>query len=259
MNLLLLKAADLTSPGPLDAVPPDPVPPDGTAPLLATATVDGDRLLHLRKVLKVEVGQEVRVGLLNGSIGSATVTAIDRSVAKLDVVLDQAPPPALEVELLLALPRPKFLGRILQHATTIGVKEITLFHSARVEKSYWSSALMQGTALNRHLELGLEQGRDTALPKITLQRSFADLLESLEDSAAVSRHLLVADGDAPTNFPRQSVGPASLLIGPEGGLIDRELELLVQIGAQCGSLGQRPLRVETAVAACLSRLLLDRH
>ena len=239
MNLLLLQPADLL------------LPLAGDAPsesITTTAVVDGDRLLHLRKVLKVGVGDSIRVGLLNGLVGNAIVVAIDRTRAQLDVNLVQEPPAALDVELLLALPRPKFLGRVLQHATTIGVKEITLFQSARVEKSFWSSGVMTATSLNRHLELGLEQGRDTILPTITLLRSFTELLQHLERTVASGRELLVAEGSANVEFPRQPSGPTALLIGPEGGLVGHEIDALVELGARCGSLGNRPLRVEAAVS-----------
>ena len=74
--------------------------------------------------------------------------------------------------LLLALPRPKMLKRVLQSVTSLGVKQLYLLNSYRVEKSYWGSPLLQADKLQEQLLLGLEQACDTILPQVHL--FFAD-------------------------------------------------------------------------------------
>ena len=68
---------------------------------------------------------------------------------------------------------------------------------------------------------------------------------------------LVAHGEAKEPFPRQVSLPRTLIVGPEGGFLDTEIEKLEGAGASTASLGPRILRVEVAVAACLSRCLPD--
>ena len=138
----------------------------------------GRRALHIVKVLKSQVGDRLRVGLLNGAVGYGEVVGVSGSRVELEVVLGHISPPPLAVRLLLALPRPKVLKRVLAAAVTMGVKEIFLFNSWRVEKSYWQSPWLQLDKLREIALLALEQaGGDTRLPEITLKNRFRPFVE----------------------------------------------------------------------------------
>ncbi|MCB1659123.1 MAG: 16S rRNA (uracil(1498)-N(3))-methyltransferase, partial [Pseudomonadales bacterium] len=78
------------------------------------AHLTGRRLQHVLEVHQAQVGQQLRVGMLNGLMGSAEVVHLDKQSLQLRFELDQAPPPKLPLTLLLALPRPKMLKRIFQ-------------------------------------------------------------------------------------------------------------------------------------------------
>src|SRR5690554_7099628 len=56
--------------------------------------------------------------------------------------------------LILALPRPKMLKRILIDATSLGVKRIILLNSWKVEKSYWQTPELHAKLLQEKLLLG---------------------------------------------------------------------------------------------------------
>ena len=243
MNLLLLEDGDLGL-----------ATGSGRRPA-ARAVVAGERLLHVRKVLRAEVGDTLEVGRLGGGIGRARIVELSRERCVLEFgSLDQAPPAPLPVTLVLALPRPKFVGRILQSAAAMGVKRILLVHTARVEKSYWQSSLMRPESLRRHLMLGLAQARDTLLPEIECLAGPRDLTEALPGLARNHDDVLVADAAGAEPCPLGVDGPTALLVGPEGGLLDEELALFDQAGARTVNLGPRALRVEHAVVALLSRL-----
>ena len=124
--------------------------------------IGGRRLKHLREVLRIEVGDTLRVGELHGRLGLGTVEALTAEAATLRISLTEAPPPPLAVTLVLALPRPKMLRRILRAIAELGVKELHLINSARVEKSFWHSPLLEHSNLEAALLDGLEQARDTA-------------------------------------------------------------------------------------------------
>ena len=243
MNLLLLEDADLD-------------PATGPGRCSATrAVVRGERLLHVRKVLRAEVGHTLEVGRLGGGIGRGRIVDLSRERVVLELgPLDQEPPAPLPVTLVLALPRPKFVGRILQSATAMGVKRILLVHTARVEKSYWHSSVMQPEALRRHLMLGLAQARDTVLPEIDCLMRSQDLIQVLPGLVRDHADLLVADAAGAEPCPLGVDRPTALLVGPEGGFLDRELASFAHAGARFVSLGPRALRVEHAVVALVSRL-----
>ena len=99
----------------------------------------GERASHIRSVLKLKVGNELRVGQIDGLLGTAKVLKLDNSSVKLKFKLSEKPPAAPDIRVLLALPRPKVLGRKLKSLAELGVKEIHLINAAKVEKSYWTA------------------------------------------------------------------------------------------------------------------------
>ena len=236
MNLLVLTPEDFLEPG--------------------KVRLTGRRLRHVLEVHRARAGDDLAVGLLEGGLGRGRVTRLDAEALELEleVALDQPAPPKLPLTLVLALPRPKVLNRVLAAATSLGVARIYLVNAWKVEKSYWHSPrLDEGNLLLQRI-LGLEQARDTRLPELHLRRllrPFAE--EELPGLLAGTLPLLAHPGSAQA-CPRAVAGPVTLVIGPEGGFIPAEIELLARSGCQPVHLGPRILRVETAVAALVGRL-----
>ena len=212
------------------------------------------RLQHLNTVNKASAGQTLRAGLLGGLQGNALVLSINEDAAELQVDFHSPPPAKLPITLLLALPRPKMLRRTLQTIASMGVAKLVLINSYRVEKSFWQTPFLQPEALHEQLILGLEQARDTVLPEIILAKRFKPFVEDeLPAMAANTRGLIAHPGDYP-ECPRALSESVTLAIGPEGGWIPYEVELLSKAGLNPVQLGERILRVESAVPALLARL-----
>lgn len=224
--------------------------------------VDGDRvhlsdrrLKHLHEVHRAETGDRLRVGHLGGLMGEGRLIALDAEHAELHVSLDQPPPAKLPLTLILALPRPKMLKRVLQTVSAMGVARLVLVNSYRVEKSFWQTPFLGAEAIREQLILGLEQARDTVLPEVSIEKRFKPFVEDrLPALTAGTLGLTGHPGDYPA-CPRAVGQPVTLAIGPEGGWIPYEVELLREAaGLQPVQLGERILRVETAVPALLARL-----
>lgn len=216
--------------------------------------LSGRRLKHLQDVHRAEAGDSLRVGRLNGLMGSGQLLRLDAEQAELSVQFDQAPPEKLPLTLLLALPRPKMLRRVLQTVSSMGVPRLILLNSYRVEKSFWQTPFLEPAAIREQLILGLEQARDTVLPEVIIEKRFKPFVEDhLPHLAAGTLGLTGHPGDYPA-CPRAVEQPVTLAIGPEGGWIPYEVEKLQQAGLQPVQLGERILRVETAVTALLARL-----
>ena len=235
MNLLLLEDADFVG---VDRV-----------------RLTGRRLKHLHEVHRAEAGDLLRVGRLGGMMGEGRLIALDAGQAELQVNLDQPPPAKLPLTLILALPRPKMLKRVLQTVSAMGVPRLVLVNSYRVEKSFWQTPFLEAEAIREQLVLGLEQARDTVLPEVSIEKRFKPFVEDrLPALAAGTLGLTGHPGDHPA-CPRAVQEPVTLAIGPEGGWIPYEVELLREAaGLQPVQLGERILRVETAVPALLARL-----
>jgi len=194
------------------------------------------------------------VGLINGNLGEATVIALSDGKAELEVSLDKAPPPALPLTLLLALPRPKSLKKALLSLTSLGVKKIFIMRSYRVEKSYFQSPVLAQEALMHLCRLGLEQSCDTIVPEIHIRPLFKPFIEDEAPGLIRGTAAFVAHPHAADCCPCNASTPVTLAIGPEGGFIDYELILLQRHGFTPISLGPRILRVEDACVALTARL-----
>jgi 16S rRNA (uracil1498-N3)-methyltransferase len=218
------------------------------------ATVTGRQLDHLRKVQRAKFGDSVRVGMINGLMGEAVITALDSEQASLQVSLDTPPPDAIPLTLVMALPRPKMLRRTLQTIAAMGVKKLYLINSSRVEKSFWQTPFLKPEALEEQLILGLEQAKDTLMPEIYLRKLFKPFVEDELGDIIKGSQALVAQPLTPTPCPIDCNAAVTLAIGPEGGFIPYEVEKLNQVGFDSVHLGPRILRVENAVPALISRL-----
>lgn len=209
---------------------------------------------HILEVHRAKIGDLLTIGMLNGLLGTGTISSLSPTSIEMEVRLDRRPPEPLPVTLVLALPRPKMLKRVLFTASSMGVKEIFLINSSRVEKSYWDSPLLVGERIREHLLLGLEQARDTIMPQVQLRPLFKPFAEDELPEIITGSRALVAHPEAAHRFPCDMHGRVVLAVGPEGGFIPYEVEKLVSVGFLPVSLGPRPLRVETALPALLSRI-----
>ncbi|MCK4982166.1 MAG: 16S rRNA (uracil(1498)-N(3))-methyltransferase [Victivallaceae bacterium] len=234
MNLILLFKTDFISPD--------------------TVSLNGQRFEHLRNVLRVEQGTCVKVGLLDEMPGSGEVIELNGDNIKLRVELTDEAPAALPLTLICALQRPQTMKKVLQAVIAFGVKKIYFIASGKVEKSYWSSPLLEEEALRKHIILGLEQSCDTLMPEIHFRRKFKPFVEDelediVGDSIGMTAHPMAAEA-----CPAQVEKPVTLCIGPEGGFTDYEIEMLAQHACPAVHLGTRPLRTEFAICALLGRL-----
>ena len=219
------------------------------------ALVRDHRAAHIREVLRAQVGDSLRVGLLGGLCGQGVIEALDPSGVRLNVQLSEPPPPRHRFDIVLALPRPKMLRRILRQCAEFGIANLHLIHSARVEKSYWQSPLLQPARVEEALLAGLERSRDTIAPRVHLHRRFRPFVEDQLPGLCLDRPCWLADMGAPTSLAEAPPVPAMVMIGPEGGFVPFEVQLAESVIAQRVGLGERILSVDTALTTVLAQAL----
>jgi 16S rRNA (uracil1498-N3)-methyltransferase len=242
VNLLLLEPGELSADG--------------------TCVLADRRAQHLRAVLGVEVGATVRAGVIGGATGAGQVIAIDAAgVITLQVTLDAAAAPPLDVELVLAVPRPKVITRTIEIAASFAVRRIDLTNAWRVDKSYLRSPRLLPEALALAARIGAEQGATTHVPPIGVHARLMALLDARFPAGGerACRCLVAHPGAPPIEAAVMELEPIQLAIGPEGGWIERELDTFVARGFRPVSLGAPILRVEAALASALGQLLLLRR
>jgi len=238
MNLLLLEEGEIS--------------PDGRA------RVAGRRARHALEVLRVVPGDRIAVGLLGGPTGQGEVLAASAAELVLRLALAEPPPPPSSVSLLLALPRPKVLRRVLQAVASMGVKRVALLGTYRVEKSYFSTPHLRPERIREELRIGLEQGRDTCLPEVTVHRFFRPFVEDdLDGLEPGARRLLAHPAAKGALDTLGAPGERALVaVGPEGGFTPFEAAELERRGFAPFSLGPRALRVDAAVPYLVGQLEL---
>lgn len=216
---------------------------------------DQRQIKHLNQHLQLKAGDTLKVGVRDGQRYLTEVQSFTAQQIMLRPIQTESVPNKVPVHLILALPRPKVLRRMIMDAVTLGVERISLIHSYRVDKSYWQSPFLQ--QLDDYVTLGLEQAGDTIVPEIQLYKRFKPFVEDvLPTLISEQRPAYVAHPYAEQSMPHAIAHGCNLIVGPEGGFIPYEIELLKKNGCQAMSLGNRILRTETAVSNILGRLFV---
>jgi len=235
MNLILLE--------------PEEIGADGTAML------SGSRARHVREVLKASEGERLRIGVLDGPTGTATVTE-DGDSLRLQCALTGPLPPVPRVDLLLAMPRPKVMNRLWPVLASLGVGRILISNAWKTERNYFDTHVLEPAHIRKGLMEGLQQARDTRLPRVSVHRQFKKLVEDeLEGFGPYAARLAAHPGEGSFPFEKLSALPADgrvlLAVGPEGGWTGFEMELLAAHGFAAASWGPRTLRTDTACSVLL--------
>ncbi|MFH0952893.1 MAG: RsmE family RNA methyltransferase [Verrucomicrobiota bacterium] len=229
---------------------PSEIGPDGVARLADR------RATHIREVLKAAPGQAIRVGVLNGPRGTATVQELTEAGVSLRCTLEAEPPPRPSVDLLLALPRPKVMRRLWAQLAAVGVGRVILTNARKVERVYFDTHVLRPETYRPLLVEGLQQSQDTHLPEVSIHRQFKVLIEDELDAMCPEGGRLLADPGAAhriTDLIVPGRGIRVLLaVGPEGGWTDFERDLLQEHGFLPVTMGARTLRSDTACIALLA-------
>ncbi|WP_101757716.1 16S rRNA (uracil(1498)-N(3))-methyltransferase [Oceanicoccus sp. KOV_DT_Chl] len=201
-----------------------------------------------------QVGDSVKVGELNGLIGSGIIEAIDQHAVTLAVDLYQTPPVKLPLTIILALPRPKMIRRIFRTVAELGVTQLIIINSYKVEKSFWQSPAINEDKVRQYLIDGLQQSKDTVLPGIAFKPRFKPFVEDELPAIIKGTKALLAHPATGQHCPHQLDEAVTLAIGPEGGFTEYEAEKLLAIGFEGIHLGERILKVENALTTLVAKL-----
>lgn len=218
------------------------------------------RAEHIINVLGAGVDDSVRVGMLGGNTGIGRIVSIVGNSVELVVELTNEQVQRPEIDLILALPRPIMLQRILKQATVLGVRSFHLIRSRRVEKSFFQSPVLHSEKMKQLLIEGLEQAMDTCLPEVHIHTRFKPFMEDVVPHLSASNRLIAHPSAADTlrdcMGKRRGKEGIILAVGPEGGWSDFETDCFIQHGFCRFTMGPRILHVDTAVVALLAQLLL---
>jgi RsmE family RNA methyltransferase len=221
-----------------------------------TIEITGQKASHIIKVLKLGKNDSIKTGEINGKTGFSKILSIKDNKVLLLPFHDKEPAQSLDISIITALPRPKAARRIIYSAALLGVKKIYLINSAKVEKSYWQSPLIDEPEIEKQLINALEQSVDTVMPKVIKKNLFKPFCEDELPFILKNSNGYLLDPYSLNEFPKNPPKKHSvLIIGPDGGFTDYENKKLIEAGALPYFLGKRILRVETSVVAAISKFI----
>lgn len=215
---------------------------------------------HINQVLQAKLYDTVKIGIQNGNIGTARIAEITENAIVLDNIFCKTLPPAkLPLTVILALPRPKVLRRLILDMTAMGVKTLYLVNSYRTEKSYWQSPFLN--KIDEYIVEGLQQSCDTVPLTVHFKKRLKPFVEDELATIIDKKQALIAHPYAEKNFhticnPSQE---SVIVIGAEGGFIDYEVDLFAKHGCTPCQFGSRILRTENAVSVLCGCFLLNNN
>ncbi|HWN82850.1 MAG TPA: RsmE family RNA methyltransferase [Candidatus Udaeobacter sp.] len=221
--------------------------------------LDPEETAHLLKVTRHRAGDVIEA--IDGRGGRYTVELRGRSIAGGGRALEAeiltvhppapAPPPLVLAAPLIPWPR---LEALVDGAIQLGVTQLCIWEAERARPAGpWSP--LRSARLLRIARAATAQSLGSYALEIQGPRPLADLLRTWSGMP-----VWVAHGPAPAGEPAEPGSPLppgvgrGLVIGPEGGLTDSEVELCLAAGARCLTLGPRRLRTEVAAIAGLAAL-----
>ncbi|SHI37845.1 16S rRNA (uracil1498-N3)-methyltransferase [Clostridium cavendishii DSM 21758] len=224
------------------------------------ATIEGDDVKHIYKVLRITQGEEVVVNNLEGKEFLGQVEEVNKKevLVKLLKPMDINNESSLNVYLFQGLPKAAKMDLIVQKGTELGIKEIIPIITDRVDVKLKG----EFKKLDRLQRIALEackQSKRTFIPNVKEPIEFSDMVVRLKEMDLVVVPYENATGYGVKSMMntlqnKESIKNIGIVIGPEGGFEQTEINNLKDEGAHIVTLGPRILRTETAGFTCLSLL-----
>jgi len=211
------------------------------------------RVIHILDVLRRQVGDATDVGLVDGPRGKAILKSVDQQEAIFEFVWGELPAPLLPIDLIVGLSRPQTSRKILQEATSLGVRRIFFVATDRGEPSYATSKLWTTDQWQRLVRTGVEQAFSTRLPDVEVGVELADAFKALPTTHPTQARICLDNYEATLGL-WDAVGSASsvaLAVGSERGWTEGERNQFRDHGFTLAQIGERPLRTETATIAAI--------
>jgi 16S rRNA (uracil1498-N3)-methyltransferase len=221
-----------------------------------TLVIQGEELHHLSKVLRKKLGETITVVDGEEHAYKAILESISRSSAECKILqaFDRFNEPDVEVKLAFAvLKNPSRMDFLVEKCTELGVREFIPMRTERMVVSKVRTERLQKIALS-----AMKQCGRSYLPRIHALMSFLDALTYLKDcEGRLIMHEMTSERVAAqrkTSVRWRSVG---VLVGPEGGFTEEEVQEAQSAAFVPFSLGPRRLRSETAAIASVNAMVMD--
>lgn len=227
------------------------------------AYIEGDDLKHIYKVLRLQEGEKVSINNCEGEEFLGVIEKVDKKEAIVKIIdkLEINNESNLEIYLFQGLPKSSKMDLIVQKATELGVKEITPIITERV---IVKNEIGEFKKLDRYMRIALEackQSKRSVIPAVKTPLEFDGLLTKLKEMDLILVPYENEEGYGIKNvvkdITQKDIKKIGIIIGPEGGFEENEINTLKELGAYIVTLGPRILRTETAGFVCISLIMYE--
>jgi len=227
-----------------------------------TARITGDGARQISKVLRLKEGDFICLLDGSGNEHDALITGVTRDAvtARILGTGSCAREPVLRLTLALCLPKGDKVELIVGKGAELGISRYVIVDSertvARIEPGKLAERLTRWRKIAA--EASEQCGRALA-PEIEGVVAFGDLVGLIADHDLALIAWEEEGGASLREALRTNLGAKCvlLIVGPEGGLTEAEVEMAKSAGAVSVSLGKRVLRVETAAIAAAAAIMYE--
>lgn len=224
----------------------------------ATAVLDGPEGRHAATVRRIRVGEPITLSDGHGILADSEVVAAQKDRLELKILSKrEAAPWTPQVTVVQALPKSDRSELAVELMTEAGADAIVPWQALRCV-SNWESKARKGVEKWRAAaKQAARQSRRAYIPDVAELHSTRDLLELVRSAKAQGALVAALHESGESRLTEMSfdgIPEIILIVGPEGGLDDSELQALAEAGADIVLLGPTVLRTSTAAAVALGAL-----
>ena len=222
------------------------------------AKITGEDVKHIYKVLRVKPGEKVVVNNLESEEFLGEVEEVNKQEVSIKILekLDVNNESNLNITLFQGMPKAAKMDLIVQKCVELGVSEIIPTITDRVDVKL-KGEFKKLDRLNKIALEACKQSKRTVIPQVLEPMDFKGVLEKIDEL-----DLMVIPYENATGYgigamvnsieDKDSIKNVGIMVGPEGGFEESEIEALKEKGAHIVTLGPRILRTETAGFTCIS-------
>ncbi|ASS76098.1 16S rRNA (uracil(1498)-N(3))-methyltransferase [Tumebacillus algifaecis] len=222
-------------------------------------TITGDDVKHIVRVLRMEAGEQVIVcdGVGHAYLVELTELGGEQVVGRIMEQLADTAEPRVKITLAQGLPKGDKMDLIVQKGTEVGISRFVPLEMARCIVQYdQKKEQKRRERWQKIAKEAAEQAHRTLIPSVGIGMTLKQLVGNLDgfDLVLVPYEGEKARGLREVLQEHPDVGHICVVIGPEGGISEAEIETALAAGAIPVTLGPRILRTETAglvTAACI--------
>lgn len=223
--------------------------------------ISGDDFNHIKNVLRMSVGEQFLVSC-NGASDLCALESIESDTIVAEIIKEnyQNTNLPINIHLFQGLPKSDKLELIIQKAVELGVAGVTPVAMKRsivkIDDKKKKSKRERWQAI---AEAAAKQSKRTLIPEVQEVTSYKEMINVAKDLDLLLVPYECAEGMTATKEALSQIKSGmniGIIIGPEGGFEDSEIDLACAAGGKVISLGSRILRTETAAITTIAMCML---